>query len=478
MIRELRATKVAMTGVIAALILLVPALATARPEAPRTLCMAYPDAEVCAGRVAECWTCHTATEPPSWNGFGEQVLGALVLSGDYPADLTRALTAVESLDGDGDGIANIDEILAGTDPGDANDGWPYCRPEEFSGADGVPVPGSYDFARAYRRASVQLCGHSPDAARIQLLDSGALDRAQSYAAVHDLVATCLDSAYFRDTAVPRMADARIQPLVALSADSPIGFVAADYAWDYRLFAYVLTGDRDVRDLLLADYHVQVDSDGTLYPVQGVQPPRPDLAPQGPGGQPLEPQYRAGMLTTQWFLLNVASALPRTAAARAYNAYLGTDIAQLQGIRPIPGEPVDIDGAGVAAPGCASCHSTLDPLSYAFSVFNGFPIDPTVMTGTYNPDRPYQLMPDWNDNQSAILGQPVANLREWAERAVASEDFQRTVGTMAFQHLFGREPTIAERPSFNAAWRALPADGWSFNALIHRLVDFSAYGGSR
>jgi len=75
-----------------------------------------------------------------------------------------------------------------------------------------------------------------------------------------------------------------------------------------------------------------------------------------------------MLTTRWFLAKntMLTPVPRTTAAQAYRAYLGYDIAKLEGLQPVAGEPVDYDRKRVTAEQCAVCHSTLDPLSYPFS----------------------------------------------------------------------------------------------------------------
>ena len=56
-----------------------------------------------------------------------------------------------------------------------------------------------------------------------------------------------------------------------------------------------------------------------------------------GGQPLDVEHRAGMITTQWFLVinTMLSDLPRTTAAQAYRSYLGEDIARQEGIWPVP-----------------------------------------------------------------------------------------------------------------------------------------------
>ena len=65
-----------------------------------------------------------------------------------------------------------------------------------------------------------------------------------------------------------------------------------------------------------------------------------------------------------------TSIPRTTAAQAYRAFLGYDIAKLEGLWPVAGEPADYDNKGVGAPACAGCHATLDPLTYPFSRYEG------------------------------------------------------------------------------------------------------------
>lgn len=444
--------------------------AAARPEAPGILCQTYPDAAACAGRLAECSTCHTSTWPPDWNQFGLQVLANL--DGPLVENLPDALAAIADLDADGDGVTNAVELLDGTGPGDASDTWPFCEPPAPSGD--LPVSDAYDFEHALRRVMVLYCGRSPTYDQLADFRDPAIPREDQYQLLHQTLDDCLAGDYWRGQGLPRLADPRIKPITALGAQSPVGIVIADYAWDYRLFVYVMTGDRDVRDLLLADYHVILREDGTLEPVDGVIP-----APAGgnaPGGQPLEPTRRAGMITTQWFLaLNtMGTALPRTSAAQAYRAYLGADIALQQGLFPVAGEPVDVDRKGVTERQCAICHSTLDPLSYAFARYEGAPTA-AGPTGIYNDARPAQWIPDWSDNQSVLFGHPVESLVEWAVSAAESDAFKRNVIDMLFRHAVERAPTPGEQAAFDAIWQALPEDGWSANRAIHRIVDTNAFG---
>jgi len=451
-----------------ALALLAPAAALARPEGPSILCESYPDAPACRGRVAECSTCHVSTWPVAWNDFGDQV--AAWMQGSFTEDLPATLAHIDAMDADGDGVSNGDEILLGTNPGDADSVWAYCAAPAPSGD--VPVPDGYDFDRALRRVTVLYCGRSPTYEERAAFDADGAAPGDLYLRLHDALGQCLDSTYWRDEGLARLADPRVRPIEAVGIRSPVGIVIGDFDWDYTLFSYVLTGDRDARDLLLARYHVEREADGTLVRRDGTfDSPRG----AGAGGQPLDPAQRAGMLTTQWFLSinTMFSPLPRTTAAQAYRAYLGADIAQQQGIFPIAGEPLDVDEKGVRDARCATCHSTLDPLSYAFAEYEGIRGD---RTGVFDATRPARVIDGWRDPQSYLLGEPIGSVREWAEVAADSDEFLRNLAMMFFEHAFERAPTPAEETELVAAWAAMREDGYSANGLIHRLVDLGAWGG--
>ena len=328
---------------------------------------------------------------------------------------------------------------------------------------------------------VLYCGQSPTYEQLQDLRGLADDPDAQHVRLHEQLESCLQSAWWEQIGVRELADPKIKPIRAVGADtnvviSGVRVVLADYEWDYRLWRWVLTDDRDLRDLLRAQYHVQEPSPGVLMPVEGVIADPPDSG-QIAGGQPLQVDRRAGMLTTQWFLMSntMFSVLPRTTAAQAYRAYLGMDISLSQGILPVDGEPTDIDHKGVAQPACANCHSTLDPLAYAFAYYAGilFPFG----TGTYSPTRPLAKMPGWDPEvqQTVLLGHEVADLLEWAQVASESDEFKRNIAAMFFKHALGREPEGDEQAEFLTLWQSLPADGWSANRLIHRLVDTQAFG---
>jgi hypothetical protein len=299
-----------------------------------------------------------------------------------------------------------------------------------------------------------------------------------------------------------MADNRIRPLKVAAVDSSICLILADYEWDYRLWEWAMTEDRNMQDLLIAQYHVDVGDEGQLvkvglpsdpfggivFPAQldpalpsSYCPNNPTILkydyPFGPG-QPLLPERRAGMITTQWFLMihTMFSAMPRTTAAQAARSYLGFDIAHSQGLNPTSGEPLDVDEKGVDQAPCSYCHSTLDPLSYAFAYYNG--IAGYAQTGNYNEYRPAYLMPEWDPldpPQTVVLGTPVADLVDWALVAANSDEFIRNMGLALFHFVLDRDPTPDEAADFNALWGTLPADGYSANLFLHRLIDLNAFG---
>lgn len=463
-----------------------PSPSHARPTAPVIFCEAYVDAPECLGRIINCGECHLSTAPPAWNAYGQQLMAALPRDRSFEEALPLALLAIDGEDADADGDGNLDEILAGTLPGDPFSFWQAPAPVAGAANPQFAV-GEYDPRFALKRVMIGYCGRSPSYAELSAFEAGVegLPEAEATALHHERLHAaldgCLRSAHFGSVVLPRLADKRIRPLYSVAQDTSVRIggarlVIGDYGYDYRLWRYALTGDRDMRELLTAQYHVEEDAAGELVRVEGIieQPDATALA----GGQPLVPERRAGLLTTQWFLAinTMFSGLPRTTAAQAYRSYLGADLAQSDGIRPVPGEPVDIDDKGVDGAVCAHCHSTLDPLAYAFVKYQGID-DYAGGFGAYDPTRPERYLPGWSDTaqQAWLLGQPVADLVEWANVAAASDEFKRNMADVFFQQALNREPAPDEEAEFRALWQSLPADGYSAWRLIHRLVDTSAFG---
>jgi hypothetical protein len=482
--------------------------AQAKPVAPPEFCRIYPETALCASGAAPCTTCHTT--PPARNAYGVQVESALLpgtprpLSDEqYLSELPAALRAAESLDADGDGASNVEELQAGTLHVDATS-LPSrtvgCDSEERALASAQPWNTcTYDPAYALTRIGLDFCGHSPTRSEVEAVrgsDDWQMRLVQK-------LASCLESDFWqgKDGVLWNLANAKILPESSLKSGDDAGdLTIADYEDDYNLFVYINTGDRDARDLLTARYHVLREADGTLVRVD--RTPAEDYlerdADDGDIAQLVPQERRAGMLTTRWFLAKntMVTPIPRTTAAQAYRAYLGYDIAKMEGLRPVAGEPVDYDLKGVAAEQCAVCHSTLDPLSYPFSRYDGLgggdeeePAmeineDGTVNIayGNYVAGRMERFVrlegPQIAETPEAglLFGQPVANLVEWAEVAANSEPFARKLVLDYWRLLVGEDPQPGDEPELARLVQRLSTDHeYRVERMLVDLIATEAYG---
>jgi len=397
----------------------------------------------------------------------------------FESGLRAALAALADDDADDDGIANLDELRQGTAPSTPNEARPM-------GPDGLDNPryriGDYDPSFAFRRLSTLYCGRSPSYDEASAFAARSPDAAVLEQRLSEALDRCLATEYWRDEGLLRLADKRIKPVRAFGKDTDIiigdvRVVIGDYEYDYNLWRYALTEDHDMREMLTAQYHLVKSADGSFQKVTGlIEKPDPNALA---GGQPVPPERRAGLLTTQWFLAysTMFSPLPRVTGAQAYRAYLGADIANNEGLRPVDGEPVDVDKRGVAHPRCANCHSTLDPLSYAFAEYEGISLTLSPTFGVYDPARPKNRIPDWDATRqkSVLLGKSVSNLVEWAKVAADSDEFKRTIADMFFHHALTRGARPEEVEEFNSLWQSAVADGHSANRMLHRFIRTHAFG---
>ncbi|MEM7679186.1 MAG: hypothetical protein AAF449_24675, partial [Myxococcota bacterium] len=256
----------------------------------------------------------------------------------------------------------------------------------------------------------------------------------------------------------------------------------DYDDDYYLFVFTQLDNRDARELLTASYFVQAsDSRPPEYTLFNRSPIADLIERGGLQAQLVDENRRAGMLTTRWNLVlnTMFTPIPRTTAAQAYRAYLGLDIAKMEGLIPVAGEPRDYDQKGVTAAACAGCHTTLDPLSYPFTTYAGFNggIPFTYSPGRIGilaagPDDPLNNTPE----AGVIFGQPVSNLLEWAEVAANSDAFARALTLDYWRHLMGESPRPTELNEFETLWRDLMmTHNYGVERMLHDLIDTEAYG---
>lgn len=421
------------------------------------LCKKYPASTYCDSPLNACKTCHSSA--PNLNAYGEDIRNHL--SGPLVSAVEGAFTAIENDDSDGDGVTNLNELQNKGAPGNS----------DIKPAGEIKIV--YDPASALKRLKAVYCGESVSYDLMRKLAAAS----DAKAFLHAELTACLASDYWKKEALFRLADKKIQPLGAVGYGGNV--VIADFRWDYRLFAYIMSDDRDARELLSAQYHI--DENGKKIEGKVAREELPQILGQRivlAGGQPLEPSRRAGMITTQWFLAfyTMFAALPRNTASQAYREYLGMDIAKGEGLSPVVNEPRDVDSKNVKPAACAVCHSTLDPLAYAFSTYSG--IETSVIeiltnaTGTYSKDRK-----PWEADGS-IMGQPVKNLLDWTDKARNSDPFKQNLARLMFRQALSREVLPHEQAEFEALWKSLPADQYSINKLVHRLIDTKAFGGRR
>ena len=473
---------------VTAAVLLAPAAAFAFPVAPAEFCVVYPEAPVCAGSGPDCALCHTI--PPTRNVYGASISAALLpgtprplSSDDFVAGLEAALTSVETLDADGDGASNLDEILAGTLPADAASvpatgdcptpaqqlGWDPCGP---------------DLPYTFKKLTLDACGRSPTRDERAAFEA-ATDREAYLVEVLD---RCLDSEFWRakDGVLWNLANRKIRPTQSIKSGDGAGDIPlADYYDDYNFFVYTQTDDRDARDLLTATYQVsRTDGPTTSYTPYTRSPIEDVIARGFDVAQAVEIDRRAGMLTMRWFLMSntMFTALPRTTAAQAYRAFLGYDIARLEGLYDVAGEPADFDNKGVQAPECARCHSTLDPLTYPFAYYSGIGGErPGTLPYSYIDDRPERFTYVDGDRVAdtpeagALFGQPVQDLLQWARVAADSDAFARATVLDYWRLFMGDDPTPSQQAEFTRLWQDFKTTHqYRVERMLHALVRTEAY----
>jgi hypothetical protein len=451
----------------AALLIVLAGSAWARPEAPAALCDVYPDAPACIAGSVSCTTCHVLSGPPAHNPYGADL--AAVRDADLPfaEDLARALEDIEALDSDGDGATNIDELLAGTEPGHDAEVEPECGEQIGTDNAGWTV-GRYDHAFAWKRVLVDFCGRSPRYEEAQDFAT-ASDRT---GIIRDTLAACVDSPHW--LAVTRE--------LAINVVEPVGpptdvNVLGNWEWDVRLWQYTVQDGRDASEIWTATYHVVEQPPGSGELV-AIDDPRNELEWYA---QPLGAADRFGIVTTRYSLaMRIMFAdMPRTLAGHYYRKLLGLDIARSQGLFPVDElegaypwpAPADVDAKGVWQEGCAGCHSTLDALSYPWARYQGIDLDGDT-TGTLVPDRAADTV---ETTAGAIFGEPVSGPDEWIAHAAESEAFAQQTARVFWHRVFQRAPYSCEEAEFEALWRDFLADGRDVEAMLARMVLLDAYG---
>jgi hypothetical protein len=194
------------------------------------------------------------------------------------------------------------------------------------------------------------------------------------------------------------------------------------------------------------------------------------------------ERRAGLLTHRWFLMSntMFTSIPRTTAAQAYRAYLGYDIARLEGLcSPSRASPWTTTTRASAEPACAVCHATLDPLAYAFSQVRGhrrtttrttLQLPPTEFVDTEGPTSPWPPRPAccWASPWPTSSSGPRSPPRATRSARATVLDYWRL--------LVGQAPGDHEQAEFGALVHDLgDVHDYRVERMLHDLIDTEAYG---
>ena len=230
--------------------------ALAKTEAPGIVCEVLPDINGCQDKEPTCALCHTA--PPSLSPYGSTV--ATELGADFVNSLPAALNATLDVDTDNDGMTNGEELVNGLNPNVADA--PAEDPVAENG--GVIL---WDPLMALKRVVSLYCGGRAGYAKVRAL----AEAEDKLGFVDEELTRCLNSSYWLTEGLPRLADEKIQPLSAVGYGGSV--VIGDFRYDYRLFTYVLSGDRDARELLTAQYHIDENGQKVLGVISRSEPPQ-------------------------------------------------------------------------------------------------------------------------------------------------------------------------------------------------------------
>ena len=283
------------------------------PGGPDGFCMAYMNSPFCVGQSPTCELCHSGA--PAFNAFGAAIDLALhpgmpartsgsperLPSTSFVSMIPSALLSIETLDSDGDGYTNLDEIMAGTFAGNVS-----SKPRA-AGVCPPPVENpsydvcNYDTAYVYQKLHLDFCGFR--ASFEALSQFKAMDGSAQILELDAALARCLDSEFWagRDGFLWRMANAKIRPLQSIKSGDDAGSIPlADYYPDYHLFVYTHTDDRDVRDVLVAQYSVALQPGSEPVSKRYVKLTEAQSLSQW--GQQVPESKRAGLITSDWFLM--------------------------------------------------------------------------------------------------------------------------------------------------------------------------------
>jgi hypothetical protein len=119
--------------------------------------------------------------------------------------------------------------------------------------------------------------------------------------------------------------------------------------------------------------------------------------------------------------------------------------------------------------CWKCHQRMDPLGLAFEMYDHW--------GRYRTEELGQRVDTRGEVFQSIdpaLDGPVDSAIALVERLAGSEHVEQVFVRHAFRYWMGRNETIADAPTLQAAWRAYHDSDGSMNALIASLLTSDSF----
>jgi len=366
------------------------------------------------------------------------------------------------------GKRNSSDTSASPIPAPMDTGTPIFEPPPFYGE---PL----DDIRLLRRLSLDLRGIPPsideldrveaDAAALgSILEEYLIDPRYSERLVHifgELLLTRKDQFSVTEYDYGQMDVSFAQEFVRSVGEEPL-----------RLMAHVATSDRPWTDVVTANMTVANEMLSQIWPID---------RPEGEGWQIstyTDGRPAGGVLMTNglwWRYYTTPNNFGRSRANALSKLFLCEDFLS----RPIKFQASavasveDINDATRADPSCASCHSTLDPLSSILFGFWWFDLhDVTEMT-SYHPDRE-NLGAYYLGMEPAYFGVPINGAAALGSMIANDDRFIDCTVEQAASVLWDRQPDLTDFATLQELRATFEAGGLVHRTLVRAIVDSNNY----
>ncbi len=242
----------------------------------------------------------------------------------------------------------------------------------------------------------------------------------------------------------------------------------------RFVEYVMKeGDGKLETLLTAPYSVL---SGPLYELYGL-PKATGAAATSWQKVDLDPKQRAGLLTEAGIMASLAKE-DRTSFIRR-GKLIRSGVLCTQVPDPPPGVdasemaiPATADARARAAahrnkPECAACHALFDPLGFAFESYDAIGRYRSTENG-----KPIDASTEITDTQA--LNGKVTDAVDMIHKLAGAEEVQRCIATQWLRFALGRDDTLDDSPSLDAAVKGLRGGSGKLTDLLSALAQSDSF----